>query len=335
MQRFDDINGQPMGSHSTDLHACARELAHSHDGAAAGPVQLTVAICTHDRLVDVRDCLQSLWAQQPWGPADEILIIDSGSPAACAQGLRDLARQYPGCRVLRLEEPGLSKARNAALRAAHTRWLAYLDDDALVDADWLPALRSVLATVPSGTAIVGGRISPLYQDATAAGRITERWKLLLSCTEGTQEGRVDEGHPVCGANLVVDREAVLAAGCFLESLGRVGQTLISGEESELIERLTARGLACRYSPRFGVRHKIAAERTALPWVRRRAYWEGVSQARIGRASRPWATWLRLPKLLASTLACTLLAVGSPRNPDWQIRREMARGTLVGTLTGRR
>jgi hypothetical protein len=86
-------------------------------------------------------------------------------------------------------------------------------------------------------------------------------------------------------------------GPFRADLGRIGDGLLSSEETEVVDRLWARSHLVAYAPRAEVRHRVTAERTTMSWLRRRAYWGGVSyvltddvsngssRAEIGRTGR--------------------------------------------------
>jgi len=302
---------------------------------------VSVVVCTHERSDDLGRCL-AVAAPQVRARGWELIVVDSASSAPHARALRAHGVAH-GAVCDRLDEAGLSRARNRGAALARGRWIAYLDDDALARPDWAERLAAVLQALPPQVALLGGRIDPRWPAGHAAPRdVTPRWLLLLSCVRRDGDGRVDAGWDVCGANLVVRRDALAAIGGFPEGLGRVGGRLIGGEESYVIRRLQRDGLEARYDGRFGVEHCIEPERLGRPWLRRRAYWEGVTRVAIHRAlgeALPRALWR--PKLLASIPMLWLLARLRPGNPDWDIRLAQARGSAwalgphAGLLVGTR
>jgi len=290
----------------------------------------TIAICTHDRLQDVVNCLAALMPQAI-GQNLPVLVVDSGSPQPVADKLRAVA-EVAGARYIRVEEPGVSLARNVALAACETEWLVYLDDDAVPHPTWAGALRHSLETADLDVAVIGGRILPRWPEGAETKHIGSRWMLLLSCVYPDDAGDVAEGYNICGANFAVRKSLCDDIGGFPEDLGRMGLRLISGEESYLIERLKDAGFRSLYDPAFTIDHCISAHRLTVPWVRGRAYWEGASRVKVMTAlGRPISKDMRLGKLGASLPVLYGLAV-LRRDPSFYIRYEQARGALAEQLS---
>ena len=100
----------------------------------------SIIVCTVDRVTDLEACLQSL---RPFRSAvAEVIVVANGPhPAAAAE----VARRHHARLVM---EPilGVSRARNAGIRAATGNILAFLDDDSVADPDWLPLLLAPFVT---------------------------------------------------------------------------------------------------------------------------------------------------------------------------------------------
>ena len=96
---------------------------------------ITVAICTRNRPEDLRRCLESL-AQLP-GDEHEILVVDS-----CSSGdaTRRVVESFANVGYVHEEVAGLNRARNRALVEATHDVVAFTDDDARVDSEWLRAI---------------------------------------------------------------------------------------------------------------------------------------------------------------------------------------------------
>src|SRR3712207_1792120 len=73
---------------------------------------ITVCIVTHDRPHYVRSCLEGLRAQTVGLDAFDIILVDSCGMPATGVALRRLVATLPNARLLRIDRPGISVARN-------------------------------------------------------------------------------------------------------------------------------------------------------------------------------------------------------------------------------
>ena len=292
-------------------------------------LRLSVVVCTHNRSADVAECLAAL-AQQTTREPFEILVVDSGSGAEHRDSLKQSAERL-GVKLIRVDEPGLSKARNVGFAEARGRWVAYLDDDALPRSDWAEHVFDVIAHAPAEAVMIGGKIVPYWPISPAPAYVTRRWKLFLSCVEDTDRKSTAKGANICGANFILDRTRVVDDPPFPEELGRDGLRLIGGEEAYVVRRLQQKGLDVLYDPSFVVDHKIPDSRLTLKWLRNRSFWEGVTIVKLHDIlgePRPLAIH---PVKLAISLPILWLTSKLSRNADFLIRFNVAYGSLSASL----
>jgi hypothetical protein len=102
----------------------------------AGPPTATVAVCTRDRPEDLRRCLEAIIRLSDDG--QELLVVDNW-PSTDAT--RRLVEDCGHVRYMREDRPGLNIARNRALREAKHEIVAFTEDDAMPDPNWLRALQ--------------------------------------------------------------------------------------------------------------------------------------------------------------------------------------------------
>jgi hypothetical protein len=88
------------------------------------------------------------------------VIVDSGSTPPLVQ--RDW-QLPPGTRIVRVDEPGVGRARVAGARAASGEWIVFVDDDNVLDADYLTEAEGVIARHPD-IALFCGRISAEFEE---------------------------------------------------------------------------------------------------------------------------------------------------------------------------
>jgi hypothetical protein len=108
--------------------------------------------------------------------------------------------------------------------------------------------------------------------------------------------------------MVFRRDVLQALGGFDEALGMQGAKLSYGEETELMMRMHAAGLAMYYSPDIVVEHAILDYKMRLRWLLASAYRNGLSG--LGPGGREAVSGLRYSASLLRgagralyTLAC--------------------------------
>lgn len=240
--------------------------------------EFSIVICAHNRPQGVEELIGILQPQMA-GHAAELIVVDSASNIEAAAQLREMTSAFPQSKLIRLDSPGVSAARNAGLLAAKAEWIAYIDDDEIPPADWIFQLRQLAARLPPECAACGGNVLPVFP-AGMARELSRRWLDYLSMMN--QEGEFDQtaapkflvGHCLVRARVLRD------IGGFDQRLGRDGSTLLGGEEVLLVKQLAARGWKIWHSSRIAVGHKIPVERLKRQWVRERAFWEGVTTVKV-------------------------------------------------------
>jgi glycosyltransferase involved in cell wall biosynthesis len=268
-------------------------------------MDLTVCVCTHNRPRYVSDCLDGLARQTVPRERFTVLIVDSASEPSASADLLGMAKQH-GARLIRLDRPGVSLARNAGAWAARTKFIAYIDDDAIPADDWIEAILEAVARPGRLPALIGGRILPKWE-APLPAWWPRSLRGVLSIIEhkGAGEYRtpaVPERLEPYAANMVVHVLSLLAAGGFGGAIGRYGGALLSDEEVQLAWTLQDAGYSVRYDSRIVVHHQIQARRLNPDWLLTRLYWQGASTVLTRRLlHEPRSVWRELPRRLA--VAC--------------------------------
>ena len=105
-------------------------------------------------------CLDSIAAQT--FTDYELIVIDDGSPDACADIVAERARRDPRITLVRQDNAGLGAARNEALRHAQGELLAFVDGDDEVPPDAWRRMVEVLDR--TGSDFVVGRADRVHDD---------------------------------------------------------------------------------------------------------------------------------------------------------------------------
>jgi glycosyltransferase involved in cell wall biosynthesis len=201
---------------------------------------LAVVVCSRDRPQLLRDCLPALLAQE----CDEVLVVDSASVGeSTAQ-----AAEAAGVRSIRLDQPGLARARNAALRATTADLVAFTDDDCTPRPDWASSIRARFTK----SAIEGEQLGFVAGRVIAEGE-GQPVSVMLGAVPRRYSGGDDASHIGHGANLAVSRACWAGLGGFDELLG-VGAPLRSAEDTDLMWRAMREGWIGRFEPSAIVTH---------------------------------------------------------------------------------
>ena len=273
--------------------------------AAVDASELSVVVCTRDRTDSLRPTLEALTTQL--APPGEVVVVDN-DPAGGAVG--PLLEGLRGVRLVAEPRPGLSRARNAGLRATSLPLVAFTDDDAVPHPAWTAQVVRALRRDPSVLALTG-LVIPAELSTEGAREFEARSGFGQGYLPRRYDARWFHGQrwratPVwkvgAGANMAFRREAFEVVGGFDERLG-AGASGCS-EDSELWYRLLAAGASIDYEPAAVVFHH---HRTELPQVEglMEAYSEGhVSALFVQFARHPHPgdllrATVRLPAFYAS------------------------------------
>ena len=238
-------------------------------------MRFAAVVCTRDRPEQLARSLTSLAANLR--ATDERVVVDSASVDAAAVAA---VAADAGFRLVRVEQPGLSRARNAALDALDVDIVAFTDDDCTVDPGWSAAIEAAFA-------------DPTVAFAAGPVLADRQTKLPLAVDPSTEPRRFSGdddpttvGH---GANMAFRREAIVAAGAFDVDLG-AGARLRAAEDTDAFWRLLRDGWTGVFVPEAKVTH--AQWRTTREALRTSyGYGMGVgAMARRGVAREQRGAW---------------------------------------------
>ncbi|MFF5504487.1 glycosyltransferase family 2 protein [Streptomyces roseolus] len=249
------------------------------------PLRFSVVICayTEERWEDILAAVDSV-RKQSLPPLETLLVVDHNERL-----LHRLAEEYADhreeVRVLANAGPrGLSSGRNTGIAAARGEFVAFLDDDAVAERDWLHHFAAGYED-PEVVA-VGGRTLPVWASGRRPVWFPEEFDWVVGCTyRGLPPGRVRVRN-VLGGNASFRRTAFDAAGGFATGIGRDGDRRPLGcEETELCIRLAGAvpNAVLLIDDRAVIHHKVPAARERFAYFRTRVYAEGLSKALVAQS----------------------------------------------------
>lgn len=239
---------------------------------------IAAAICTYDRYERLEKAIESCIAQE-LSPEDfEIIIVDNSPNRDAAHRFGARYQHVPHLDYLIEREPGLSNARNVALHHSSAPIIAYLDDDAIADPEWLGALVTAYDSYGDAAHAAGGRITPIWESPRPDWLHDDRLGFVSVVDWGGSTRALGPGEWVAGANVSFRRDPLISMGGFNTDLGRkgAGSHLLSNEETKVLEALQRAGGQVLYVPEAQVSHLVDQRRLDPAWFRRRAAWQAVS-----------------------------------------------------------
>jgi len=226
------------------------------------PEAISVIICTRDRAHNLDACLRHL---QSLDYADfEVIVVDNASQD---MQTRDVAREYQA-RYVWEPRPGLDWARNRGVAEASHSLVAFVDDDAHVDPQWLKAIHRAFGD-PEVMGVTG-LVAPQELETEAQmyfeyvyGGMGKGLNVVSYHRDSLTEQALlwASGFGV-GANMAFRRSVFDTIGFFDPALD-VGTATRGGGDVEFFHRLVAKGHLLRYEPRAIVWHVHRRDFSAL------------------------------------------------------------------------
>jgi GT2 family glycosyltransferase len=221
--------------------------------------RVSVVVCTHNGAATLGECLEGV-AGLTYPDYETIVVCDG-----CSDDSAAIARRH-GAAVLETRHRGLSAARNAGTLCAEGEIVAFLDDDAYPDPDWLHYVAAGLRDSRHGG--VGGPNIPPADDG-----------LVAECVAAAPGGPIHV--------LVSDREAEHVPGCnmafrkpALEEIGGFDERFrVAGDDVDVCWRLQEAGWKLGFSAGAVVMHR---RRDSARRYLRQQYGYGKAEALLER-----------------------------------------------------
>ena len=244
-------------------------------------IKISAVICTCNRAACLPQALESL-TRQTLSPSEyEILVIDNCSTDETADVLRKFVSKAEGfkLKIAGTEEPGVSRARNLAVKLSEGEIIAFLDDDGLASPQWLSTLLETYASFPDAWA-VGGRVLPLWEAERPDWLSDDLLHHLSLLDLGDKTRPLTRGEELIGVNCSFRRCVFTRLGLFRTDLGRFPGLLLGSEETEIQQRIREHGKPLYYSAQALVHHRVMPERLHTSYFIDLARGKGRTRARL-------------------------------------------------------
>jgi glycosyltransferase involved in cell wall biosynthesis len=313
------------------------QLVDSARVSAALPF-MSVVLCTRNRTEGAMQTIRDLAALDY--PDYEVIVVDN---APSDESTREaVLAEFDGdarVRYVREDNKGLSRARNRGVRESKGEFIAFTDDDVVVDRWWLQGIAKGFAH-SSSVGCVTGLIPSASLDNEMQLYFDRRVTWGSSCETRVFDMK-DHRDPSplypyspgvfgTGANFAMRRSVLDALDGFDEALG-AGAPCGGGEDLDIFMRTVLSGSALVYEPSAIISHVHRAE---IEELRKQmfAYGSGFSASLVSLIVRNPRTILSLSKRAMFGLARFRSIAGRNRDegglPNDLIAREL-RGMLIG------
>ena len=241
-------------------------------------MMLSVILCTYNRERYIYNVLQSIAAG---GFGDyEIVLVNNNSTDGTESECQRFAKDHPEVRMRYCVErqQGLSYARNRGIMESQGEVLVYVDDDAVVNREYLQTYADFFNRNKEAVA-AGGPITPRYDGCEEPSWMSHYTRQLVTgeLNLGTREREFPKGAFPGGGNAAYRKSVFDEVGLFNVELGRKGNSLIGAEEKDLFDKMTSRGMKFYYLPNAILYHLIPPKKLTQDYFDRLTYGIGVSE----------------------------------------------------------
>lgn len=266
---------------------------------------ISVLLCTHNPRTDYLDrVLTALRDQTLANGRWELLIIDNGNEPPLANRI-DVS-WHPRSRCVIESECGLTPARLKGIREARGELLVFVDDDNVLDNNYLEVALQIAVEYP-WVGAWGGQIRPEFESPPPE-ETRPFWGYLaireFETDSWSNQARAWESVP-CGAGMIVratvaQRYAQKASENPLRRrLDRIGNRLVSCGDTDIALTAHEIGLGTGQFAALRMTHLLPQQRLTRDYLLRLAEGGGYSEVLLnssrGKPIPPQMNWIRLWK----------------------------------------
>lgn len=206
---------------------------------------VSIIVCTYNRVVYLKKCLDSL--QKLNYPNCEIIVVNGPSTDETDEVLSDY------CDIKVLKQPklnGLSVARNIGIEASSGEIIAFIDDDAVADANWLTCLVEEYKDETIGGVgglVYGSEMTHIQFD----NGVIDKCAIPTAIRNNNVSSKKNEFPILMGTNCSFRKDVLLSLGGF------DAYFKYYHDESDLCVRILKKGFKIIYSRHAFVVHDMA------------------------------------------------------------------------------
>jgi glycosyltransferase involved in cell wall biosynthesis len=240
-----------------------------------------VVICTYNGASRIGKALECLVNQKGTeGIAWEVIVVDNHSDDNTAAVAQSSWISETPLRIVQEVKKGITYARIAGIHSACYAFITFIDDDNLVDPDWIRAIFDCFTKNPQ-IDVCGGESEALteaalpewfgrVQGAYAVGRQAD-FTSDITESKGTLWGAGISFRMTCFTKIIT-------SGFQFHTIGREGHRLSAGDDSELCLAMVAAGYRLWYVDSLKLKHAIPASR--ITWRYATGIFKGLGESEL-------------------------------------------------------
>ncbi len=265
----------------------------------------SIVLCTYNNCNMLKQTLLSLSEIETEGLEVTLILVNNNSTDATQKIIDDAKSIIPFIFVDIFEKrSGLAIARNTGVNKASSDIIIFTDDDVLFEKDFLIQIDKTF----SGTncVAVGSKIILKYPTKRPNWLTAKVSYMYGELNLGNEDKRFPAGVTPLGPCMAIRSKMFTKYGNFNENLGLKGEseTLLRGEETELMNRLIMGEEDVYYSSSSTVYHVMKKERLTKSWFLERFEHSGKIESKNQNVFlRKW--WSSLLKLMFAKLLVVL------------------------------
>ena len=196
---------------------------------------LSITICTYNRLEYLKKCLNSILDQTKSNPDIEINIIDKNSTDKTKEYIYTMQKSFPELNYYVEKKQGISFARNLSFEVCKGEYLAFVDDDAVINKNWLISLLNELKN-KNPNIVYGGPIYPKFENEPEKWIDKNYFVRKFKDSDGFL-GTIKSKEGFSGGNMCISKNLFFKSEKFNTEIGMTGGNLGLGEEPDFFYKL--------------------------------------------------------------------------------------------------
>ena len=196
---------------------------------------LSITICTYNRIEYLKKCLKSILDQTQGKKSIEINIIDNNSTDNTKDYISEIQKKHPEVNYYVEHKQGISFARNLSFEVCKGDYLAFVDDDAIINKNWLKSLLNKLQN-QNQNIVYGGPIYPHFESNPENWIDKNYFVRKFKETDGFL-GLIKSKEGFSGGNMCISKSLFLKSEKFNTEIGMTGGNLGLGEEPDFFYKL--------------------------------------------------------------------------------------------------